>query len=191
MKLINFPTDSSVQIFSFSSLKLAEARAVALAGASFVVSGLDAASLTVLTGPQLVTIYNAANPDHQVKRLGGSKRKVSERVLPLIDALAIPGETSSTSSEDKETTMATRKKSSSTATAEAEPKRRGRTPDFAGKKLHKTEKGNTARRNEASRRTATWNVISNGMKYETALEKGAHKDDIVILARTGHIEAKD
>ena len=188
--------------------------------AIFVITKVDAPSLMVLSSEQLLALYNAANPDNIVSKPFGSKRSMTERVAPLISKLATPGAAPTTSTTKDTTMAATRKRSTkkapeATTTTEAttkksakaakEPKatkesakkapeatgaKRGRAPSYAGMKLYKLERG-SERMQPGSRRFASFQVVTNGMKYETALEKGAHPFDLTIMIREARLEARN
>ncbi len=198
--VITFPISGIPDIFTFDRASAGESFALGLGAgtASFVLGRVTKKSLAVLTSRQLISIYNAAHPDEEpIKKLSGSKRQLVERVLPLITSLARPGKAPSTKQETG--TMATKKKATkkaapakkaTAAKKKAAPAKKGRTPSFTGMKLYKTDKGAKAKRNEGSRRSISFAAITNGMRYETALEKGAVAADIVIMERMGHIEAR-
>lgn len=196
--LITFPAENIADVRSFPSLATAEKAAGSVQmGAAYVLSSLTEQALSALPLAALTIIHNTARPDNQVKTLR-TKAAATARVLPLIESMATPV---TDSEPEEESTMATTEKKKGRTRKPKQPKATstdgkgtpGRDPMFAGKVIIRTEKGNGARRNETSRRTATWNLIPNGktgIKYETLLEKGGHKADIIILARLGHIEAK-
>lgn len=81
------------------------------------------------------------------------------------------------------------------AAAPAKGERPGRESALVGKHLHKTDKGKSARRSDATRRTKNWNLISSGMKFETYLDRaeggrGAGMADLATMIALGHIEAR-
>ena len=201
--LIHFPSrEDPAEVHEFRSLAQAERFADDLNGTIYIFGRPSAKALVAMTVSELNRIYNQhfSFPEPVFLK---HRRDLAERCSRIVPALAESQGHAlrrGTMSDEKtqETKTATKKRSkkstskkSTKKSAKKESKPAGRHANFAGKKIVKTEAGEAARRQEGSRRTASWNAFRSGMKYETCVEKGAHPDDLLIFVRAGHAEATD
>lgn len=139
-----------------------------------------------VTGSVMAEMYNARVPEaDQIKKFS-TKADGAERVWDLLQETEADNE-----QEDKTVAKKAKKAKKSTTKDEGKKGSPGRTSKYAGKKVHKTEAGKERTYREGSRRTASWNVLTEGMLYETALEKGAHPTDLAILTKDGYVEWVD
>ena len=192
--LIHFPGQKIAEVLRFDRMADAERAANAISsGAVFVLGTLSETSLSVLTVPLLTIIHNTARPDSPVRSLRTRDAAIGA-VLSLIPELSKPGQT-----PQEETTMATRKKGSATKSKKAPAKKdgakRGRKNQLAGQTLVRTGAGDseTINRRPGSRRTKSWEAIparKSGIKYEAAIEAGAHPADLAAFFQWGHIAIK-
>ena len=193
---IAFPTPVSVDIRSYPDMSAAEASISEIAtGTVYVLSEITLTTLRAMTLPQMVVIYNSAQkPKNRVKKLG-SKKDAAQRILHLIPEIAQEAimATKKAKTTPKKAPAKSTKKAPAKATTKAPAKakaaagRSGRTSDLIGKKITKTGKRDSSGAHSGSRRSASYALIKNGMKYEKALELGVHKDDIAKLIFEDHI----
>ncbi len=67
---------------------------------------------------------------------------------------------------------------------------RGRPSPFVGKKLYKTENPNGYKLREGSNRSGYFDMIRNGMKYETYLEGGGDPGSLKLFVDNKLVEAR-
>lgn len=148
-----------------------------------------AEDLEAVTGSVLADMYNARVPESDQIKKFSTKAEGAERVWDLLqntNGADAPQNTEEPVAKKKATKKAAKKKATKAkASNDSKP---GRTSSLAGKKAKITDTGKERNRREGSRRTASFNAITTGMLYETAIEKGAHPTDIAILTKMGDVE---
>ena len=66
--------------------------------------------------------------------------------------------------------------------------KRRRRASLVGKKLRKTGTRESTKPHAGSRRSKSYSLMHKSMTYEKAIEAGAHKVDIKLLIKLGHLE---
>jgi hypothetical protein len=159
-------------------------------GVAYIFGRITMKSLMILTLKELNTIFEMV---HQKPSEYLQRREVATRIKDFISDLAIDQEHANLPKLRKRI-MATDKTKKSAPKKKGAAKKKsagaGRPNPHVGKKLIKTEKGENARRNAGSRRTQSWEAVKSGVKYETAINAGAHADDLAHLIAVGHLKTE-
>lgn len=86
----------------------------------------------------------------------------------------------------KQTKKAPKKAAKKSAKKAAAEGKRGRTSQFAGKKITKVSKENPRR--EGTHGHKSFSLITSGMTYESYIEKGGRRNDLEFDVKKGYVK---
>lgn len=183
---IAFPTTSSVDIREYPDMRVAEASTSAIAtGAVFIFAELTPESIQVLNLGQMDVIISEYHSRGNRVTIPAFKPEATLLCLDIIPVLAKEANKMATKAKKPAAKKAPAAKKPAAKKAPAK-----RSSGLEGKRLFKTGLREKGKGHKNSRRAQTYALIKKGMKYEAAIEAGAHKDDIARMLYDNQLEAK-